>query len=69
MILLGEVFGWEGADILRKFLVFPIYKFAMDKKTTASLDHRVIGNYTLLSNEPLGKGATGTVYKGTLRST
>jgi hypothetical protein len=28
-----------------------------------------IGNYTILTNEVLGKGATGTVYKGTIFNT
>jgi|JI6StandDraft_1071083.scaffolds.fasta_scaffold450379_1 hypothetical protein len=36
----------------------------MEMKTTANQGSKVIGNYTMLPNEPLGKGATGTVYKG-----
>lgn len=37
----------------------------MEMKTNSFQGNVVIGNFTLLSNEPLGKGATGTVYKGT----
>ena len=36
---------------------------------TNSLSHpNSIGNYSILSNDVLGKGATGTVYKGTIVS-
>ena len=37
----------------------------MQTPSNASLPPTQVGNYTLLSHELLGRGATGSVYKGT----
>lgn len=52
--------------VLKKELLFS-YIYCLDKiqmKTNGFPGSKTVGNYTVLLNEPLGKGATGIVYKG-----